>query len=143
MKIESTKEPESVEIRKLGVIDKVPVIYLYLNGDIKQETHVDIDNEEAIIYSYDSMQITAPLPLKTLSEIEVSLIAQHGYNQTTVKQKTYTKLSQIKETINTTTIHHIKSVDRLDELKEVTDTELEKLKNRIERDITPPSTSLG
>ena len=135
MKTESNRKPDSIEIRKLGVINDAPVVYLYLNSDIKQETHLDMDNEETIMYVYDSEQITSPIPATLLPLIDLNLITRHNTNQTDYKQKTMKHLEEIKKNLNEATKHSVKQVDRLDKLSEVTDLSLVNIKKEVEIDV--------
>jgi len=135
MRTESTIEPAPVEVRKLGVVDGKPCVYLYLNDDVKHETRTDMDDSETEIYVYDSTQITIQIPAPLLPEIDISLIARHDTNQTKEKQKTRNHLDDIKQVINKTAKQHVKYVDRLDRLTDVTDTELTKIREYGELDI--------
>ena len=135
MRTESNRKPEPIEIRKLGIIENTPVVYLYLNSDIKQETHLDMDNEETIMYVYDSEQITSPIPATLLPLIDLNLITRHNTNQTDYKQKTMKHLEEIKKNLNEATKHSVKQVDRLDKLSEVTDLSLVNIKKEVEIDV--------
>lgn len=126
MRTESNREPEPIEIRKLGVTDDTPVVYLYLNTDIKQETALDIDDKPATKYMYDMTQITVPTPEPLLDNIDTTHVAEHGYNQTHVKQQAAQHLDTIKKIIDETPRNTVKHVDRLDKLTEITDIDLEK-----------------
>ena len=131
MRTESNTRPEPLQIRKLGIIDTEPAAYLYLNDDIKQETRLDIDDNKATMYTYDSTQVTAPVPATVLPEIDIKNIAYHGYNQTHIKQRTRDKLDDVKITLRTADISHIKQVDRRDRLTETDETTLEKIREPI------------
>ena len=135
MKTESNRKPEQIEIRKLGVVDGAPVVYIYINSDIKQETHLDMDNEETIMYVYDSEQITSPIPATLLPLIDLNLITRHNTNQTDYKQKTMKHLEEIKKNLKEATKHSVKQVDRLDKLSEVTDLSLVNIKKEVEIDV--------
>jgi len=135
MRTESNRKPEPIEIRKLGIIENTPVVYLYLNSDIKQETHLDMDNEETIMYVYDSEQITSPIPATLLPLIDLNLITRHNTNQTDYKQKTMKHLEEIKKNLKEATKHSVKQVDRLDKLSEVTDLSLVNIKKEVEIDV--------
>jgi len=130
MRTESTHEPEQIEIRKLGIIDGEPVVYIYLHSDIKQVTEPDIDDKPHTKYTYNMTQITNPIPATLLPEIDTSLIAQHGYNQTSYKQKTMKHLDKVKQTIHNAAKHRIKHVDRLDRLSDITDADLTKIQKQ-------------
>jgi len=130
MRTESNTRPEPLQIRKLGIIDDEPAVYLYLNDDIKQETRLD-DNGETTAYIYDSTHITAPIPATLLPEIDSKNIAYHGYNQTHDKQKTRDKLDDVKTTLRTADISHIKQVDRRDNHAEIDEITLEKIREPI------------
>ena len=134
MKTESNRKPDSIEIRKLGVNDDSSIVYLYLNSDIKQETET-IDGEPRTTYTYDSTQLTTPLPVSLLPEIDTALINQHGYNQTDYKQKTVKHLEEIKKGLREATKYSVKQVDRLDKLSEVTDLSLVNIKKEVEIDV--------
>ena len=131
MKTESNRKPDSIEIRKLGVNDDSSIVYLYLNSDIKQETET-IDGEPRTTYTYDSTQLTTPLPVSLLPEIDTALINQHGYNQTDYKQKTVKHLEEIKKGLEEATKYSVKQVDRLDKLSEVTDLSLVNIQKEVE-----------
>ena len=135
MRTESNRKPEPIEVRKLGIIENTPVVYLYLNSDIKQETHLDMDNEETIMYVYDSEQITSPIPATLLPLIDLNLITRHNTNQTDYKQKTMKHLEEIKKNLKEATKHSVKQVDRLDKLSEVTDLSLVNIKKEVEIDV--------
>jgi len=128
MRTESTIEPAPVEIRKLGVVDGEPCVYLYLNDDVKHETRTDMADSDTEMYIDDSPQITSPIPAPLLPEIDVKLIARHDTNQTKEKQKTRNHLNDVKQTINKAAKQHIKHVDRLDRLTDITDAELTKIR---------------
>ena len=113
MNTESTRKPEMVEIRKLGVVDTKPVIYLYLNSDIKQVT-INEDTESRTMYQYDSRQITHPVPEALLSEIDINLTMNHGYSQTMYKEKAQKHLASLKQNLKEATTENIQSVDRRD-----------------------------
>jgi len=131
MKTESNRKPDSIEIRKLGVNDDSSIVYLYLNSDIKQETET-IDGEPRTTYTYDSTQLTTPLPVSLLPEIDTALINQHGYNQTDYKQKTVKHLEEIKKGLKEATKYSVKQVDRLDKLIEVNDLSLVSIQKEVE-----------
>jgi len=134
MKTESNRKPDSIEIRKLGVINDAPIVYLYLNSDIKQETE-PIDGEPRTTYTYDSTQLTTSIPETLLPEIDITMIKQHDINQTDYKQKTVKHLEEIKKNLNEATKHSVKQVDRLDKLSEVTDLSLVNIKKEVEIDV--------
>lgn len=131
VRTESNSKPEQVEIRKLEIIDGEPRVYLYLNGDIKQAVEPDMDGEPRTMYRYDMNQITTPIPPTLLPEIDIKLIARHDTNQTTTKQKTRNHLDDIKQTINNAAKQQVKHVDRLDKLTDITDAELENIREHI------------
>ena len=135
MKTESNRKPEQIEIRKLGVVDDAPVVYIYINSDIKQETRPDMDGKETDIYVYDSKQITSPIPATLLPLIDLNLITRHNTNQTDCKQKTMKHLEEIKKNLKEATKHSVKQVDRLDKLSEVTDLSLVNIKKEVEIDV--------
>ena len=127
MRTESTREPEPLEIRKLGIIDDEPVVYLYLHSDVKQVTEPGIDGEPHTKCTYDMIQITNPIPVELLPEIDLTLIAYHGYNQTKYKQKTWKHMKEIKTSLKEVMKHSVKNVDRLDRLSDITDADLKKI----------------
>jgi len=131
MRTESNREPEQIEIRKLGVTNGEPVVYLYLNSDIKQVTEPDIDDKPHTKYTYNMMQITNPIPATLQPEIDTALIAQHGYNQTSYKQKTMEHLDKIKAELMKITTVTTRHVDRLDNLTTLTQGDIENIKTRI------------
>uniref|UniRef100_A0A6M3M6H0 Uncharacterized protein n=1 Tax=viral metagenome TaxID=1070528 RepID=A0A6M3M6H0_9ZZZZ len=131
MKTESNTRPEPVTIRKLGVIDTEPVVYLYLNSDITQEVKPDIDGKPRTMYMYDTVQITNPVPAELLPEIDLTLIADHSYNQTAVKQKTVNHLDKIRTRLGEATAENTRQVNRLDKLTTPKQVDLDNIKNRV------------
>ena len=131
MKTESNRKPEPIEIRKLGVSNNSPVVYLYLNDDIKQETRLDMDGYPRAMYVYDTVQITNPIPTELLPEINLILIANHSYNQTAVKQKTVNHLDKIKTQLDKATAENTRKVDRLDKLTTPKQVDLDNIKNSV------------
>jgi len=131
MKTESNRKPEPIEIRKLGVSNNSPVVYLYLNDDIKQETRLDMDGYPRAMYVYDTVQITNPIPTELLPEINLTLIANHFYNQTAVKQKTVNHLDKIKTQLDKATAENTRKVDRLDKLTTPKQVDLDNIKNSV------------
>lgn len=116
MKTESNTRPDPLQIRKLGVIDDDPVVYLYLNSDVKQVTKSDMKEKPRTMYVYDTVQITNPMPVALLPEIDLTLIANHAYNQTAVKKKAVNRLDEIKTQLGKATTENTRQVDRLDKL---------------------------
>jgi len=131
MKTESNRKPEPIEIRKLGVSNNSPVVYLYLNDDIKQETRLDMDGYPRAMYVYDTVQITNPIPTELLPEINLTLIANHSYNQTEIKQKTVNHLDKIKTQLDKATAENTRKVDRLDKLTTPKQVDLDNIKNSV------------
>jgi len=113
MRTESARLPEMVEIRKLGVVDTKPVIYLSLNSDIKQVT-IKEDTESRTMYQYNSMQLTVPIPEALLGEIDINLTMNHGYSQTIYKNKAQKHLASLKQNLKEATTKNIQNVDRRD-----------------------------
>ena len=131
MKTESNTRPEPVTIRKLGVIDTEPVVYLYLNSDITQEVKPDIDGEPRTMYVYDMVQITSLMPLELLQEVDTTLIENHSYNQTTEKQLASTHLDKIRTRLGEATAENTRQVNRLDKLTTPKQVDLDNIKNRV------------
>jgi len=137
MRTESTAKPESVTVRKLGIIDGEPVVYLYLNSGIKQETKPDIDGEPRTMYLYDTVQITNPAPAELLPTIDLTQIADHSYNQTTAKQRTRLHLDKIKTSLRLATTMNTKQVDRLDRHTTPTPATIENIKKHTKNTPKP------
>jgi len=129
MRTESTVKPATVEVRKLGIIDWEPCIYLYLNSGIKQETKPDLDGEPRTMYLYDTVQITNPVPVELLPAIDLTQIADHSYNQTQIKQRTRLHLDKIKTSLRLATTENTKQVDRLDRHTTPTPATIENIKD--------------
>jgi len=137
MRTESTAKPESVTVRKLGIIDGEPVVYLYLNSGIKQETKPDIDGEPRTMYLYDTVQITNPVPAELLPTIDLTQITDHSYNQTKAKQRTRLHLDKIKTSLHLATTMNTKQVDRLDRHTTPTPATIENVKTHTKNTEKP------
>jgi len=114
MKTESNTRPDPLQIRKLGVIDDDPVVYLYLNSNVKQVTESNMNREPGTMYTYDMVQITNPMPATLLPEIDLTSIADHAYNQTAVKKKAVNRLDEIKTRLGKATTENTRQIDRRD-----------------------------
>jgi len=127
MKTESNRKPEAVEIRKLGIVNTKPVIYLYLNSEVKQ---VFNENAESI-YQYDSKQITIPIPEALLGEIDINLTMNHSYSQTLYKEKAQKHLASVKQNLKEATTKSTQSVDRRDKITSVKQETVETIRNMV------------
>jgi len=132
MRTESTVKPEPVEIRKLGIISGEPVIYLYLNSDIKKSSELDADGEIRTLYTYDMIQITTPIPKPLLQEININQASNHSYNQTEYKQKTLNHLYEVKQKLIESTIDNTRLVDRLDKTTQTKQSDIDSIKTLLE-----------
>ena len=135
MRTESNREPGQIEIRKLGIVDGNPVVYLYLNSDIQQVEITGENKEPVTMYQYDSTQITTPAPEPLLQEIDINLASNHSYNQTDYKQRALEHLNEIKQQLGKSTPTNTKLIDRLDKATQPKPIDIDNIKKIVAEEL--------
>jgi len=119
-KTESTIKPDTITIRKLGIIDDKPVIYLYVHQNIQTMNRYNPETgESTIMYTYDMLQITVPAP--EALEVDLEKIGHHSYNQENELKAARGMKSLIQSQIKELNTADVNTVTRRDHTARITD----------------------